>query len=303
MDDGDPLVPIGELARRTGLTVKTIRFYSDRGIVPPAARNAAGHRLYGGAALARLELVRTLRDLGLDLATIRRIVHREVALADVAEAHARALTAQITTLRFRRAVATAVARRGITMDEGDLMHRLARLSAEQRRNLIADFLDGVFADLGEGGGLPGIRRTLTPELPDDPSDEQIEAWVELAELSQDEDFRTLLRTLAEHQSRIGPPLRRDPVSVAVEHAATALANGVAPTSPAAAPIVETITAYGGGHLPDLLAAAGDPRRQRYVELLSIVNGWTAPDDLAPMLDWSVQALNAHGGHASSAART
>ncbi|MBP2342167.1 DNA-binding transcriptional MerR regulator [Streptomyces cinnamonensis] len=43
--DSDTLHSIGELSRRTGLTVKTIRFYSDRGIVPPTARSPAGHRL------------------------------------------------------------------------------------------------------------------------------------------------------------------------------------------------------------------------------------------------------------------
>ena len=37
--DGDRLYSIGELARRTGLAVRTIRFYSDRGIVAPAGRS------------------------------------------------------------------------------------------------------------------------------------------------------------------------------------------------------------------------------------------------------------------------
>lgn len=75
MDDGT-LYTIGDLARRTGLTVKAIRFYSDRGIVPPTDRNPAGYRLYDIDAVARLDLVRTLRDLGLDLPTIRKVVER-----------------------------------------------------------------------------------------------------------------------------------------------------------------------------------------------------------------------------------
>jgi DNA-binding transcriptional MerR regulator len=44
---------IGDLARRTGLSVKTIRWYSDQGLVPPAGRSAAGYRLYDVEALAR----------------------------------------------------------------------------------------------------------------------------------------------------------------------------------------------------------------------------------------------------------
>src|SRR5262245_36418980 len=116
---------IGDLARRTGLTVKAIRFYSDRGLVPPAGRSPAGYRRYDVEAVARLDLVRTLRDLGVDLATIQKVVARETTLAEVAAAHAEALAVQIRTLRLRRAVLTAVARRGSTPEEMELMHKLA----------------------------------------------------------------------------------------------------------------------------------------------------------------------------------
>ncbi|MFC5723968.1 MerR family transcriptional regulator [Streptomyces gamaensis] len=63
MNDGT-LYSIGELARLTGLTVKTIRFRSDTGVVPPTDRTPAGYRLYDQEALARLGLVRTLRLRG-----------------------------------------------------------------------------------------------------------------------------------------------------------------------------------------------------------------------------------------------
>lgn len=110
----DTLYAIGELSRRTGLTVKTIRFYSDKGIVPPTDRSPAGYRLYGVDALARLDLVRTLRDLGLGLATVRKVLDREASMAEVAEVHADALDVQIQTLRLRRAILRSVARRDPT---------------------------------------------------------------------------------------------------------------------------------------------------------------------------------------------
>ena len=103
-NDGDLTLTIGQLARRTGLSVKTIRWYSDQGLVPPAGRTASGYRLYGVEALARLELVRTLRRLGIDLRTIERVLAREVGLSEVAAAHAEALDAEIRSLRLRRAV-------------------------------------------------------------------------------------------------------------------------------------------------------------------------------------------------------
>ena len=60
---------IGELARRGGVSVKTIRFYSDAGLLPPQ-RSSAGHRRYDSTDLARLTLIRNLRSLDVGLDTI-----------------------------------------------------------------------------------------------------------------------------------------------------------------------------------------------------------------------------------------
>ncbi|MGH9002603.1 MAG: MerR family transcriptional regulator, partial [Acidimicrobiia bacterium] len=65
------LLTIGELAKRTGLSVRTVRFYSDAGVVPPSDRSPSGYRLYDAEALARLETAVSLRELGFDLATVR----------------------------------------------------------------------------------------------------------------------------------------------------------------------------------------------------------------------------------------
>src|SRR5919107_255751 len=102
MHDDGQLITIGELARRTGLTVRTLRFYADGGLVAPAARSDAGYRLYDAGAAARAELVRTRRELGVVLPTIRRVLARELTAADVAATHAAALEAQIRVLRARR---------------------------------------------------------------------------------------------------------------------------------------------------------------------------------------------------------
>src|ERR1700754_4654684 len=145
--DGDSRYTIGELARRTGLPVKTIRFYSDCGVVPPTDRSPAGYRLYDLNALHRLDLVRTLRDLGVDLATIQRVLAREISLPEVAATHAEALDVQIRTLRLRRAVLRAVARRDSSPREMRFMQKLAKLSDEERHRLIRDFVDEAFGDL------------------------------------------------------------------------------------------------------------------------------------------------------------
>jgi DNA-binding transcriptional MerR regulator len=292
--DGDPWYSIGELARRTGLTVKAIRFYSDRGIIAPASRTSSGHRRYGIDALARLDLVRTLRELGLDLATIRKVLDSEAALADVAAAHAQALEVQIRVLRLRHAVLTAVARRGSTPEEMTLMHQLAKLTQDERRRLIGDFLTATFRGL-DHPEFVGIARTMTPELPDSPEVEQVEAWVELAELSQDPDFRAVMRRIAEQHDagRADAGLRRDPVADIRGAVAPALDSGIDPGSPEAAQIVATLTSR---HTPEQLLAwldtVNDARRERYFELLAVINGWAAPESLAPALHWLSRALRA-----------
>ena len=307
--DGDRLYSIGDLARRTGLAVRTIRFYSDRGIVAPAGRSPAGYRLYDVDAVARLDLVRTLRELDVDLPTIRKVVHRELSLPAVAAAHAEALDVQIRILRLRRAVLTAVARRGSNPEEMELMHKLARLSEDERQRLIGDFLDAVFGDLGAEPSFAAVRRSMTPELPDDPEAEQVEAWAELAELSQDPDFRASMRRMARDEAAErgqgnAPILRRDLVAVVRDQVGPALAARIESASPQAAPVVAALTSYYAHILgrPDdarlqrqLLArleAVNDPRRERYLTLLAVINGWSALESLTPVLDWSIQALGA-----------
>jgi DNA-binding transcriptional MerR regulator len=307
--DGDRLYSIGDLARRTGLAVRTIRFYSDRGIVAPAGRSPAGYRLYDVDAVARLDLVRTLRELDVDLPTIRKVVHRELSLPAVAAAHAEALDVQIRILRLRRAVLTTVARRGSTPEEMELMHKLARLSEDERQRLIGDFLDAVFGDLGAEPSFAAVRGSMTPELPDDPEAEQVEAWAELAELSQDPDFRASMRRMARDEAAErgqgnAPILRRGLVAVVRDQVGPALAARIESASPQAAPVVAALTAHYAHILgrPDdarlqrqLLArleAVNDPRRERYLTLLAVINGWPALESLTPVLDWSIQALGA-----------
>ena len=65
---------IGELARRTGVTAKAIRFYERKGVLPPAERAPNGYRLYDGDAVGMLHFVKQASGLGLTLAEIKEIV-------------------------------------------------------------------------------------------------------------------------------------------------------------------------------------------------------------------------------------
>ena len=62
---------IGEVARRTGLSVRTLRHYDDLGLVVPSGRTSGDHRLYSPADTHRLLLVQHLKSLGLTLSEVK----------------------------------------------------------------------------------------------------------------------------------------------------------------------------------------------------------------------------------------
>ncbi|WP_194917146.1 MerR family transcriptional regulator [Catenulispora rubra] len=312
MSPDDTLYTIGDLARRTGLPVKTIRFYADAGVVPETGRTPAGYRVYDVGAVARLDLVRTLRDLGVDLPTVRRVLAREATLAEVAAAHAEALDVQIRTLRLRRAVLGAVAARGASHQEMDLMHKIARMSDTERKRMIEEFVDSTFGGVDANPELVELVRAATPDLPDDATPEQVEAWIELAELTQDPDFRASVRRMAEYQAAERAEgdttgLHHELTVLVRERIGRAVADGIEPESPAADPVIAGLAAqyaatFGKPDDPALrewlwrrLEVAADPRVERYWRLLAAVNRWPEPEALGPVFDWFLRALRVRMG--------
>jgi DNA-binding transcriptional MerR regulator len=299
VSDHTELFTIGQLARRTGLPVRTIRFWSDLDVIPPSGRSSGGYRLYDVESVARLDLVRTLRELGLDLSTVRAVLGRQASLADVARAHVRALDAEIRTLQVRRAVLRSVAKRGSSTEEMRLMHQMARLSAEERQRIIDDFVDRTFA--GVDPDAPGARiaqamRQMPATLPDDPTPEQVDAWVELAELVGDEGFRQRVRQMALAGAADGGPREYDPGPV-LTHAGAAVTAGVAPGSAEGREILDRIVdpampAAERGRLADRMETFTDRRVERYWELMGILNGRPPFPSSVPAFEWVISALRA-----------
>ena len=64
----------GDLARATGNTVRTIRFYEEQGLLRPAVVSEGGHRRYTAEDLEKLRLIADLRELGLPLSEIRAVL-------------------------------------------------------------------------------------------------------------------------------------------------------------------------------------------------------------------------------------
>ena len=65
---------IGAVASRSGLTVKTIRFYCEEGLIHPLGRSEGGYRLFAESVLAELALIRTLRAMELPLPDVRQVL-------------------------------------------------------------------------------------------------------------------------------------------------------------------------------------------------------------------------------------
>ncbi|HHG8904930.1 MerR family transcriptional regulator [Klebsiella sp. JB_Kp025] len=99
------LLKVGELARRSGITVRTLHYYDNIGLLIPSARSDSGYRLYNRADIARLHHIQALRRMGMTLAEVGAILERsDLALPTVLERQIAMLNqqlAQITALRAR----------------------------------------------------------------------------------------------------------------------------------------------------------------------------------------------------------
>ncbi|OMQ25658.1 MerR family transcriptional regulator [Serratia oryzae] len=99
------LLKVGELARRSGMTVRTLHYYDSIGLLIPSARSDAGYRLYNRADITRLHHIQALRRMGVTLAEIAALLARsELSLPAVIAQQIAMLDrqlAQITALRGR----------------------------------------------------------------------------------------------------------------------------------------------------------------------------------------------------------
>jgi DNA-binding transcriptional MerR regulator len=299
------LYPIGDVSRRTGLPVSAIRFYSDAGIVAPSGHTGAGYRLYSVEAVARLELISTLRTLGTGLDEIRRLLASETTLHELATAHLAVVESELRRFQARRAVLRTIVRLGSGTAQVGLMHRLATMSDDDRAHLVDDFWSAAVADLD----LPHPAR---PSLPPEPTSAQLEAWIELAGLIRDPDFRETVRGYFQ-ETFAAPGAAEDRWTEAetarqvtiLEEARAAHAAGLAVDSPQAREVATRFLAAIGGGLEPADArrqvADADPHAQvarhaallgRYHSLVATINDTPPPDLTAPGTTWLHQAIRA-----------
>ncbi len=191
----DGLYKIGEVSRLSGVSIKTIRHYSDEGVLPPSGYTETGYRLYSQVDLSRLETARTLRATGFDLPTVKQLLAEELGPREAARLQLDAVDLQLKALARRRALLESSLETGEEGDRGatrpypDRARALALLSAHEREAFVGRHLektvDGIPLD---PAWKEWFWKGAVLELPEHLTDEQLEAWVELAELVSDEGF-------------------------------------------------------------------------------------------------------------------
>ncbi|HSK96489.1 MAG TPA: MerR family transcriptional regulator [Euzebyales bacterium] len=323
MTETDGLLSIGELARRSSLPVKTLRYYSDIGLLPPARRTSAGYRLYGEEQRLRLDTIKTLRGLGFGLADISAALQRHHDLRDTIELQLHAVEGRIRELQRVAVVLRAALERADEPTSAHLarLETLARLSAAERIALLDDFLDDVRSAAVPPGWWAGFRAASLPELPADPTSDQLDAWLELAVLLADTGYRDRIRQMvakshehprpADHTEEPRPSLGPEParphspldLESLFDAALEAEAAGLDAEDPAADPLVARFVSahepvIGPG--PDAgrrtlahIDRYDDPRSRRYWQLVARIQGW--PDHPWPharAFDWLLRALRA-----------
>jgi DNA-binding transcriptional MerR regulator len=78
---------IQQVARASGVTARTLRYYDEIGLLEPAGTGGNGYRYYGREQLLRLQRILLLRELGLELATIRGVVDAQHDPAEALRLH------------------------------------------------------------------------------------------------------------------------------------------------------------------------------------------------------------------------
>jgi MerR family transcriptional regulator, thiopeptide resistance regulator len=172
MTIGERAWRIGDVAVATGLTVRALRHYDQIGLVVPSGRTASGHRRYVDADLRRLYLVTALRQLGLSLEQVGRVLAADVPVRDVIDEQLEQVARQIRTARRLRDQLLA-AREAGSAGSGPGLMAVIRLAQDMRGYLSHEQIEamgrrmaelGVVAEHAVGVEIPSLYRDALAEM-------------------------------------------------------------------------------------------------------------------------------------------
>jgi DNA-binding transcriptional MerR regulator len=300
---------IGEASRLSGVSVRRLRFYCDEGLLPSAGRTESGYRVFTDSELVRLDLITCLRDAGLGLDAIREVLSRELSLKEALRLRLGALEAEIAAQR-RVASALRAALRSPELNEADLRRfwTMTTLSRAERRSVIERFYDQVSEDTRiDPEWMRQKIEASVPELPDDPTPEQCDAWIELASILGDPGFVANMRSSVKgvwDTDAFDADAYQRATELLTLKARQAILEGFEPTSEAghalARELLET-SARLMGREPNLdfrkwlhnQYTQHDPRASRYWELVTIMKGQSPQGSPNQEWLWIAAAMKHH----------
>jgi DNA-binding transcriptional MerR regulator len=307
----DGIWSIGELAEHAGATVKTVRFYSDRGLLPEAARSVGGHRRYGPEALDRLRLIRSLRTLDLPVSDVGRVLEREDVLEDVIAGQLRELGSQLAALRWREAALQLLQDCG-PEERADRLRLIGAVAAPPSTAALARFWRRLLPVRLPARLVAAITEAAVPQPPADPTPAQVLAFARLHAMASDARLAAeLCRPEAKQKDgSFRPAVLYDGLAEAYELAAPDLRTQRPPREGEALDCFVAAHARSRGtkdtpayrrKLSGALAQAADPRLDRYwhlvAELSSPPSGPPSPT-LGAADEWLRAALDAQTGAAA-----
>jgi DNA-binding transcriptional MerR regulator len=140
-----PTHKIGEVASRMGISVRTLRHYDEIGLLKPAHRSSAGHRLYTDRDLARLQKIVALRKMGFSLEHIRAVVFGNMAEAyKTLEGKADRLREQISQLQ------DALKRVETALDFREMHHQFTKSEIDDMKTRSAEIRASLVSEMKRG---------------------------------------------------------------------------------------------------------------------------------------------------------
>lgn len=301
---------IGEVSRKSGVSVKTIRHYSDIGILPPSRIADTGYRLYSQTDLSRLESIRTLRAAGFDLPRIGALLDEDDDATDALRLQLETVNLQIRNLERRRQLLESTLQHGEAAQHSyaERAQALGLLEAGERQAFLAEHLEkgleGVPVD-------PDVKawfwRAIVSDMPTEFDEDQLEAWVELAQLVSDASFVDALREQVqpfweEVRGTFDSSAWSDALTTSVDQAKRAIRTGQAPTGEREQRVVAdwvdaSAKAIGKSDDPEFskwmlfhAERTYDARMERYWELLARIKQWEYDSELVQAHQWLLEGL-------------
>ncbi|MFE2544341.1 MerR family transcriptional regulator [Actinacidiphila glaucinigra] len=272
---------IGELAAGTGVPVKTLRYYSDSGLLPVAARSTGGHRRYGPEAWERIRLIRRLRALDTPISTITQVVTGERSFGELVATELEVVQERLTELRWRQATLKSLD----DCPDDERLRRLEILSRVQRlpqaHRTLTDHWHRELPAAMPKRRLDIMIAMLSPDPPQDPDPTTVLAYAELHLLISTPSFT---RWTQDHDEEMrDAPAFYGQIDEAAALTAAAVARGLPPgagdavnafVSAHARARRESDTPAFRAFLHGLVSRSSgfDPRLERYWALVGTVTG-------------------------------